>query len=84
MVARAARAPFLAGLAGGRRRHPDGLARYDTTLFSVHVVQHVLLGMVAPVLLALGAPVTLALQAAQPATRRHACAAPSARPGRRS
>src|SRR3954451_17671772 len=46
-----------------------GIARYDTTLFSIHVVQHVLLGMAAPVFLALGAPVTLALQSAHPSTK---------------
>ena len=33
-----------------------------TALFSIHMVQHLLLGMVAPLLLALGAPVTLVLQ----------------------
>jgi putative membrane protein len=41
----------------------SGLAAYDTTLFSVHVGQHVLIGVVAPFFLALGAPITLALQA---------------------
>jgi putative copper resistance protein D len=40
----------------------SGLATYDTTLFGVHMVQHMLLAMVAPVFLALGAPVTLALR----------------------
>jgi cytochrome c oxidase assembly factor CtaG len=40
----------------------SGLERYDTTLFGVHMVQHMLLAMVAPVFLALGAPVTLALR----------------------
>ncbi|WCO67414.1 cytochrome c oxidase assembly protein [Iamia majanohamensis] len=39
-----------------------GLARYDTSLLSLHMLQHLLLGMLAPVLLALGAPITLALQ----------------------
>ena len=39
-------------------------------LFSLHTVQHILLGMVAPVLLALSAPVTLALQASRPRTQR--------------
>ena len=34
----------------------SGLAQYDRTLFSLHVVQHMLLGMVAPLLLVLGAP----------------------------
>ena len=36
---------------------------YDTTLFSVHTVQHLLLQMLAPIPLALGAPITLALRA---------------------
>lgn len=54
---------FLGGLAVALVATSAGMARYDTTLFSVHAVQHVLLGMVTPALLALGAPVTLALQA---------------------
>jgi putative membrane protein len=41
----------------------SGFAQYDRVLFSIHVAQHLLLGMVAPLLLVLGAPVTLALQA---------------------
>lgn len=40
----------------------SGLGAYDTTLLSVHMVQHMLLGMVVPLFLALGAPVTLALR----------------------
>jgi cytochrome c oxidase assembly factor CtaG len=40
----------------------SGLARYDEVLFGAHMVQHMLLSMVAPVFLALGAPVTLALR----------------------
>ncbi len=40
----------------------SGLAAYDTVLFSAHMVQHMLLAMVAPIFLALGAPVTLALR----------------------
>ncbi len=48
----------------GPRRHRVGARRRTTAmLFSLHVVQHMLLGMVAPILLVLGAPVTLALQA---------------------
>ena len=39
-----------------------GIADYDDTLLSVHMVQHMLLSMVAPIFLALGAPVTLALR----------------------
>lgn len=47
----------------------SGLAAYDTTLVSVHMVQHMLLSMVAPLLLALGAPVTLALRTLTPRPR---------------
>jgi putative membrane protein len=47
----------------------SGLARYDEVLFGAHMVQHMLLSMVAPVFLALGAPVTLALRTLPPAPR---------------
>jgi cytochrome c oxidase assembly factor CtaG len=40
----------------------SGLATYDTTLLSVHMVQHMMLSMLVPLALALGAPVTLALR----------------------
>lgn len=40
----------------------SGLAAYDTTLLSVHMVQHMILSMLVPLALALGAPVTLALR----------------------
>ena len=40
----------------------SGLATYDDTLLSAHMVQHMILSMVVPVFLALGAPVTLALR----------------------
>jgi cytochrome c oxidase assembly factor CtaG len=40
----------------------SGLGAYDTTLLSVHMVQHMLLSMLVPLLLALGAPVTLMLR----------------------
>jgi putative copper resistance protein D len=46
------------------------IATYDTTLFSVHMVQHLLLTMVAAPLLALGAPITLLLRVSSPETRR--------------
>lgn len=45
------------------------LAVYDTTLFWVHMVQHMLLAMVTPVFLALGAPITLALRTLHPRGR---------------
>lgn len=55
---------FAAGVAVVTVATQSGLGRYDTALFSLHMVQHLLLGMVGPLLLALGAPVTLALQGA--------------------
>ena len=60
---------FLCGVGAIVVATQSGLARYDTVLFSLHTVQHVLLGMVAPLLLALGAPITLALQAAHRPTQ---------------
>lgn len=46
------------------------IGAYDTTLFTVHMVQHLLLTMVAAPLLLLGAPVTLLLRAASPGVRQ--------------
>ncbi|WP_329459003.1 cytochrome c oxidase assembly protein [Streptomyces sp. NBC_01497] len=40
-----------------------GLNDYGMVMFSVHMVQHMIISMVAPILLLLGAPVTLALRA---------------------
>lgn len=40
----------------------SGLGTYDDTMFSLHMIQHMLLAMVAPIFLALGAPITLALR----------------------
>jgi cytochrome c oxidase assembly factor CtaG len=40
----------------------SGIGAYDTTLLSVHMVQHMVLSMVVPLFMALGAPVTLALR----------------------
>jgi cytochrome c oxidase assembly factor CtaG len=48
----------------------SGIDRYDTTLFSVHMVQHILLTLAAAPLIALSAPITLALRVASPGTRR--------------
>lgn len=61
---------FLAGAATLAVATQSGLAAYDTTLFSLHVAQHLLLSMIAPPLLALAAPVTLLLQAGGPDIRR--------------
>ena len=48
----------------------SGLGSYDTTLLSVHMVQHMVLSMFVPVFLALGAPVTLMLRTLPPRPRR--------------
>lgn len=40
----------------------SALGAYDTVLFSVHMVQHMILTMITPVFLAVGAPVTLLLR----------------------
>ncbi len=45
------------------------LATYDTVLLSVHMVQHMILAMIAPIFLVLGAPITLALRTLPPAGR---------------
>jgi putative membrane protein len=62
-------AAFLGGLAAIAVALMSGIERYDTTLFSVHMAQHLLLLMVAPPLIALAAPVTQLLRAASPAVR---------------
>lgn len=56
-------ASFAAGLVVVVVATQSAVGVYDTTLFSVHTVQHLLLGLVAPMLLVLGAPIALALQA---------------------
>src|SRR5688572_4624453 len=61
---------FLGGLAAIAFALLSGIERYDTTLFSVHMVQHLLLLLVAAPLLALAAPVTQLLRAASPSARR--------------
>ncbi|GGY87515.1 cytochrome c oxidase assembly protein [Streptomyces nitrosporeus] len=40
-----------------------GLNNYGMVMFSVHMVQHMVISMLSPILLLLGAPVTLALRA---------------------
>ncbi|MBX7265984.1 cytochrome c oxidase assembly protein [Micromonospora sp. Llam7] len=50
------------GLGGIASVTVSGLEAYDTTLLSVHMVQHMVLSMISPIFLALGAPVTLALR----------------------
>jgi putative copper resistance protein D len=45
----------------------SGIGRYAIAQFSVHMISHMLLGMVAPILLVLGGPITLTLRALKPA-----------------
>src|SRR5689334_7152844 len=61
---------FLLGIAVIAFALMSGIDSYDTTLFSVHMVQHVLLTLVAAPLIALGAPITLLLRVATPEVRR--------------
>ncbi|MGW0228160.1 cytochrome c oxidase assembly protein [Actinopolymorpha singaporensis] len=49
-----------------------GVGGYGMRLFSVHMVQHMVLSMLSPVLLLPGAPVTLALRALT-GCRRYSC-----------
>ena len=47
----------------------SGLGRYAEAQFSIHMIAHMTLGMIAPILLVLGGPVSLALRVL-PAARR--------------
>jgi cytochrome c oxidase assembly factor CtaG len=61
---------FGLGIAAFVLATQSGLATYDTTLLSVHMVQHMILSMVVPLALALSAPVTLALRTLHTRPRR--------------
>jgi putative membrane protein len=61
---------FLGGLAAIVLALASPIETYEGQLFSVHMVQHMLLELVAAPLLLLGAPATLALRAASPSVRR--------------
>ncbi|MDQ3751781.1 MAG: cytochrome c oxidase assembly protein [Actinomycetota bacterium] len=63
------RACFIGGLAAVLLALATPIATYDGTLFWVHMVQHLLLTLVAAPLIQLSAPVTLALRAASPPVR---------------
>jgi cytochrome c oxidase assembly factor CtaG len=69
-VPRLRAASFLLGLAAVALALQSGIERYDTTLFSIHMAQHLLLLLVAPPLLLLGMPVTVVLRVASPWLRR--------------
>jgi cytochrome c oxidase assembly factor CtaG len=61
---------FVAAMAALAFALLSGIERYDTTLFSVHMVQHLLLTMVAAPLIAIAAPITLILRLSAPDARR--------------
>jgi putative membrane protein len=69
LVPRARIVAFLGGLIAIEIALQSIIERYDTTLFSVHMVQHIMLTLVASPLLVLGAPVTLLLRVARPGIR---------------
>jgi putative copper resistance protein D len=61
---------FLGGLAAIVVALASPIETYEGQLFSVHMVQHMLLELVAAPLLLLGAPATLALRVTPPSVRR--------------
>ncbi|WP_284974888.1 cytochrome c oxidase assembly protein [Arthrobacter sp. efr-133-TYG-104] len=63
---------WLLGLATVLSVTATGIEGYGMELFSVHMVQHMVLNMLAPVFLVLGAPVTLLLRALPAGTGRRA------------
>jgi putative membrane protein len=63
-------AAFLGGLAVIVIALTSPIEAYEGELFSVHMLQHMLLELVAAPLLLLGAPATLALRASSPSVRQ--------------
>ena len=61
---------FLAGLATIGVALTSPIEAYEGMLFSVHMIQHMLLELLAAPLLLAGAPITLALRVANPRVRR--------------
>ncbi len=53
---------WLAGCAAMLLATSSGVRSYGSAMFSMHMVEHMMLNMFVPVLLVLGAPVTLALR----------------------
>jgi cytochrome c oxidase assembly factor CtaG/putative copper export protein len=58
---------WLAGWATVLLATSSGIGRYAPAMFSMHMVSHMMLSMLAPALLVLGGPVTLALRVLRPA-----------------
>ncbi|MGA0568114.1 cytochrome c oxidase assembly protein [Rathayibacter sp. KR2-224] len=63
---------WLLGIASWELMTATGFDGYGMMLFSVHMVQHMVVGMLTPILLMLGAPVTLLLRALPAGRRRSA------------
>jgi cytochrome c oxidase assembly factor CtaG len=63
-------AAFLAGLAAVALALESGLDGYAEQMLSIHMIQHLVLILVAPPLLLAGAPITLALRGLAPGPRR--------------
>jgi putative copper resistance protein D len=61
---------LLGGLGSIAAVTVTGVEAYDTTLLSIHMIQHMVLSMVGPIFLALGAPVTLALRTVHTGPRK--------------
>jgi putative membrane protein len=61
---------FMSGLVVLYLALQSPLDTYSELLFSVHMVQHILLTMIAAPLIILGTPIWLALRASSPSTRR--------------
>ncbi|HLL32825.1 cytochrome c oxidase assembly protein [Streptomyces sp. NPDC052773] len=60
---------FVAGVLSIGLMMNTALNDYGMVMFSVHMVQHMVISMLSPILLLLGAPITLALRALPPAAR---------------
>ncbi len=60
---------FMLGLAAIAIALQSGIERYDTTLFSIHMVQHVILIFLVAPAIVLSAPITLVLRVATPEAR---------------
>jgi cytochrome c oxidase assembly factor CtaG len=73
---------FGIGIAAFVLATQSGLSAYDTTLLSVHMVQHMILAMIVPLAIALSAPVTLALRTLPVRPRRWLLAVLHSRLGR--
>jgi putative membrane protein len=76
------RAAMAGALVAAVMATQSGVGRYEGDRFWVHMVQHVLLGLVVPLLVVLAAPLTLALQTGAAGTRQLLRSALHSRAGR--